>query len=147
MFHQHVVFQDAYLGDDTRVVVALAFPHHHGAVDRFPARQEFGFGEDVPFFAGFFSHFHAAAALGFQPGGAFEREGFGDEIILVFVIVGDVFVVDDAREQVVGFIAAAPTGAAFAAAAFRPVIIVFVVVEWVGVVGWGWGRRYGGCGE
>ena len=101
----------------------------------------------MPFFAGFFPHFHAATALGFQPGGAFEREGFGDEIIVVFVIVGDVFVVDEAREQVVGFIAAAPAGAAFAAAAFRPVIVVFVVVEWVGVVGWGWGRRYGGCGE
>ena len=68
-------------------------------------------------------------------------------IIVVFVIVGDVFVVDDIREQVVGFVAAAPTGAAFAAAAFRPVIVVFFVVEWVGVVGWGWGRRYGGCGE
>ena len=65
MFHQHVVFQDAHLGDDTRVVVALAFPHHHGAVDGFPARQEFGFGDDVPFFAGFFPHFHAASALGF----------------------------------------------------------------------------------
>ena len=134
------------MGDEARVVVALAFPHHHGAVDGFPARQEFGFGDDVSFFAGFFPHFHAAAALGFQSGGAFEREGFRDEVV-VFIIVGDVFVVDDAREQVVGFIAAAPAGAAFAAAAFRPVIVVFVVFERVGVVGRGWGRRYRGCGE